>query len=154
VGVCIGKSTYARIGIIVNADPLEPEWKGKVTIEISNTTPLPAKVYAGEGIAQVLFLGPTPPARPPTPTRPASYQNQKGLTLPFVIGSPPPRRERFALIEHGLYTGVQKWYKGRSVNNLTAGPQCRPSILFTGHALLCKQDEVCGMDGLRRLYRT
>ena len=69
VGVCIGKSTYARIGIIVNVTPLEPEWKGKVTIEISNTTPLPAKVYADKA---------------------GKYQNQKGLTLPFVVGSPPP----------------------------------------------------------------
>src|SRR3954462_4966670 len=56
IGVCLGKSTYARIGIIVNVTPIEPEWKGKVTIEISNTTPLPAKVYSGEGIAQVLFF--------------------------------------------------------------------------------------------------
>ena len=54
--ICVGKSTYARIGIIVNVTPLEPEWRGKVTIEISNTTPLPAKVYAGEGIAQILFF--------------------------------------------------------------------------------------------------
>src|SRR5437879_6129279 len=56
LGVCVGKSTYARCGIIVNVTPLEPERRGKVTIEISNTTPLPAKVYAGEGIAQVIFL--------------------------------------------------------------------------------------------------
>ena len=56
LGVCLGKSTYARCGIIVNVTPLEPEWRGKITIEISNTTPLPAKIYAGEGIAQILFF--------------------------------------------------------------------------------------------------
>src|SRR5262245_53264886 len=56
IAVCVGKSTYARCGIIVNVTPLEPEWRGKVTIEISNTTPLPAKIYAGEGIAQILFF--------------------------------------------------------------------------------------------------
>jgi len=72
-----------------------------VTIEISNTTPLPAKVYAGEGIAQVLFLRADAPCKTSYADKAGKYQNQKGLTLPFVIGSPPPRRERFALIEHG-----------------------------------------------------
>lgn len=56
LAVCVGKSTYARCGIIVNVTPLEPEWRGKVTVEISNTTPLPARIYAGEGIMQILFL--------------------------------------------------------------------------------------------------
>ncbi|MEY5059918.1 MAG: hypothetical protein RJA51_1665, partial [Actinomycetota bacterium] len=56
LAICVGKSTYARCGIIVNVTPLEPEWRGKVTIEISNTTPLPAKIYANEGIAQMIFL--------------------------------------------------------------------------------------------------
>src|SRR5450432_3805967 len=56
IGICVGKSTYARCGIIVNVTPLEPEWRGKVTLEISNTTPLPAKVYANEGIAQLVFF--------------------------------------------------------------------------------------------------
>ena len=56
IAICVGKSTYARCGIIVNVTPLEPEWRGKITIEISNTTPLPAKIYANEGIAQILFL--------------------------------------------------------------------------------------------------
>jgi deoxycytidine triphosphate deaminase len=83
-------STYARIGIIVNVTPLEPEWKGKVTIEISNTTPLPAKVYAGEGIAQVLFLRADAPCKTSYADKAGKYQNQKGLTLPFVVGSPPP----------------------------------------------------------------
>ena len=67
--ICLGKSTYARCGIIVNVTPLEPEWEGKVTIEISNTTPLPAKIYANEGICQFLFLQGTSPARRATPTR-------------------------------------------------------------------------------------
>ena len=56
LAICVGKSTYARCGIIVNVTPLEPEWRGKITIEISNTTPLPAKIYANEGIAQILFF--------------------------------------------------------------------------------------------------
>ena len=85
VGVCIGKSTYARIGIIVNVTPLEPEWKGKVTIEISNTTPLPAKVYAGEGIAQVLFMRAEAPCRTSYADKKGKYQDQSGLTLPFVV---------------------------------------------------------------------
>ena len=85
IGICVGKSTYARIGIIVNVTPLEPEWRGKVTIEISNTTPLPAKVYAGEGIAQVLFLTADSPCRVSYADKKGKYQNQPGLTLPFVI---------------------------------------------------------------------
>jgi dCTP deaminase len=84
IGVCVGKSTYARIGNIVNETPLEPEWKGKVTIEISNTTPLPAKVYAGEGIAQVLFLEASQPCKLSYADKKGKYQNQPGLTLPFV----------------------------------------------------------------------
>src|SRR5262245_32923234 len=85
--LCIGKSTYARIGIIVNITPLEPEWRGKITIEISNTTPLPAKVYAGEGIAQILFLRAEEICRTSYADKKGKYQDQKGLTLPFVIGS-------------------------------------------------------------------
>src|SRR4051794_19798767 len=84
IGVCVGKSTYARIGIIVNVTPLEPEWKGKVTIEISNTTPLPAKVYAGEGIAQVLFFEGAAMCKQSYADKKGKYQNQSGLTLPFV----------------------------------------------------------------------
>src|SRR5205823_2449524 len=56
LAICVGKSTYARCGIIVNVTPLEPEWRGRITIEISNTTPLPAKIYSGEGIAQIIFV--------------------------------------------------------------------------------------------------
>src|SRR3989442_4254922 len=85
IAICVGKSTYARIGIIVNVTPLEPEWRGKVTIEISNTTPLPAKVYAGEGIAQVLFLRAEAPCRTSYADKKGKYQDQSGLTLPFVV---------------------------------------------------------------------
>jgi dCTP deaminase len=74
-------------GIIVNVTPLEPEWRGKVTIEISNTTPLPAKIYAGEGIAQILFLRTDAPCQTSYADKKGKYQDQKGLTLPFVIGS-------------------------------------------------------------------
>ena len=87
LGVCVGKSTYARCGIIVNVTPLEPEWRGKVTIEISNTTPLPAKIYAGEGIAQILFLRAEAVCRTSYADKKGKYQDQKGLTLPFVQGT-------------------------------------------------------------------
>ena len=91
IAVCIGKSTYARCGIIVNITPLEPEWRGKITIEISNTTPLPAKVYANEGIAQILFLRTEAVCRTSYADKKGKYQDQKGLTLPFVTGSRPPQ---------------------------------------------------------------
>ncbi|VTS00332.1 dCTP deaminase [Tuwongella immobilis] len=87
IGVCVGKSTYARCGIIVNVTPLEPEWRGRVTIEISNTTPLPAKIYAGEGIAQILFFKGVEPCRTSYADKAGKYQDQKGLQLPFVVGS-------------------------------------------------------------------
>jgi dCTP deaminase len=85
IAVCVGKSTYARVGLIVNVTPLEPEWRGKVTLEISNTTPLPAKVYAGEGIAQILFLRAEAVCRTSYADKAGKYQDQKGLTLPFVV---------------------------------------------------------------------
>jgi dCTP deaminase len=85
--VCVGKSTYARCGIIVNVTPLEPEWRGKITIEISNTTPLPAKIYANEGIAQILFFRADAVCRTSYADKKGKYQDQKGLTLPFVVGS-------------------------------------------------------------------
>lgn len=85
IGVCVGKSTYARCGIIVNVTPLEPEWRGRVTIEISNTTPLPAKIYAGEGIAQILFLRAEEVCRRSYADKAGKYQDQKGLQLPFVL---------------------------------------------------------------------
>ena len=82
--LCVGKSTYARCGIIVNVTPLEPEWRGKVTLEISNTTPLPAKVYADEGIAQMIFLTADRVCAVSYADKAGKYQNQKGLTLPKV----------------------------------------------------------------------
>ena len=89
--ICVGKSTYARCGIIVNVTPLEPEWRGRITIEISNTTPLPAKVYANEGIAQILFFRAEAVCRTSYADKKGKYQDQKGLTLPFVVGSDPPQ---------------------------------------------------------------
>ncbi len=84
LAICVGKSTYARCGIIVNVTPLEPEWRGKVTIEISNTTPLPAKIYANEGIAQMLFLKADRICATSYADKGGKYQNQTGLTLPKV----------------------------------------------------------------------
>lgn len=81
--MCIGKSTYARCGLIVNVTPFEPEWEGHVTIEISNTTPLPAKIYAGEGIAQVLFFEGAP-CDISYAERNGKYQKQRGVTFPLV----------------------------------------------------------------------
>jgi dCTP deaminase len=80
--VCLGKSTYARCGIIVNVTPFEPEWEGHVTIEISNTTPLPAKIYANEGIAQVLFFQGDEPCEVSYKDKKGKYQAQRGVTLP------------------------------------------------------------------------
>jgi dCTP deaminase len=85
--VCVGKSTYARCGIIVNVTPLEPEWRGRITIEISNTTPLPAKIYSGEGIAQILFMRAEALCRVSYADKKGKYQDQQGLTLPVVHGS-------------------------------------------------------------------
>ena len=80
--VCVGKSTYARCGLIVNVTPFEPEWEGYVTLEISNTTPLPARVYAHEGIAQVLFFQSDEPCEVSYADKKGKYQKQQGLTLP------------------------------------------------------------------------
>jgi dCTP deaminase len=80
--VCLGKSTYARCGIIVNVTPLEPEWEGIVTLEVSNTTPLPARIYAGEGIAQMLFFQSDEPCETSYADKKGKYQAQNGLTLP------------------------------------------------------------------------
>jgi dCTP deaminase len=80
--VCVGKSSYARCGIIVNVTPLEPEWEGIVTLEVSNTTPLPARVYAGEGIAQFLFFESDEACETSYADKKGKYQAQKGLTLP------------------------------------------------------------------------
>ncbi len=80
--VCVGKSTYARCGIIVNVTPFEPEWEGHATLEISNTTPLPAKIYANEGIAQVLFFEGDEEPNVSYADKKGKYQAQKGVTLP------------------------------------------------------------------------
>ena len=80
--ICLGKSTFARCGIIVNVTPLEPEWEGHVTLEFSNTTPLPAKIYANEGVAQVLFLESDEDCEVSYKDRGGKYQGQRGVTLP------------------------------------------------------------------------
>jgi dCTP deaminase len=82
--VCLGKSTYARCGIIVNVTPFEPEWEGHVTIEISNTTPLPAKIYANEGIAQVIFFQSDESCEVSYKDKSGKYQAQRGVTLPKI----------------------------------------------------------------------
>jgi len=84
LALCVGKSTYARCGLIVNVTPLEPEWRGKVTLEISNTTPLPARVYANEGIAQLVFLKAEMVCEKSYADKGGKYQDQGGLTLPRV----------------------------------------------------------------------
>jgi len=80
--ICLGKSTYARCGIIVNVTPLEPEWEGHVTLEFSNTTTLPAKIYANEGVAQVIFIESDEVCETSYKDRAGKYQGQKGVTLP------------------------------------------------------------------------
>jgi dCTP deaminase len=80
--ICLGKSTYARCGIIVNVTPLEPEWEGHVTLEFSNTTPLPAKIYANEGVAQVIFFESDETCETSYKDRDGKYQGQEGVTLP------------------------------------------------------------------------
>ncbi len=92
LAICLGKSTYARCGILVNITPLEPEWRGKITIEISNTTPLPAKIYAGEGIAQILFFRAEAVCRTSYADKKGKYQGPEG-----VIHHPPVRRRRCRL---------------------------------------------------------
>jgi dCTP deaminase len=82
--ICVGKSTYARCGLVLNVTPLEPEWRGKVTLEISNTTPLPAKVYANEGIGQLIFLKADVVCAVSYADKGGKYQDQTGLTLPKV----------------------------------------------------------------------
>jgi len=84
LAICLGKSTYARCGIIVNVTPFEPGWEGYVTIEISNTTPLPAKIYANEGIAQVIFFEADEECTVSYADRSGKYQKQTGVTLPRI----------------------------------------------------------------------
>ena len=85
LAICLGKSTYARCGIIVNVTPFEPGFKGHITIEISNTTPLPAKIYANEGIAQVLFIEGDEPCEVTYADKNGKYQAQEGITLPRIL---------------------------------------------------------------------
>tara|TARA_Y100000817_G_scaffold310169_1_gene300364 strand:+ start:518 stop:1075 length:558 start_codon:yes stop_codon:yes gene_type:complete len=82
--ICLGKSTYARCGIIVNVTPFEPEWEGYVTLEISNTTPLPAKIYSNEGLCQVLFFESDEECNQSYKDKMGKYQSQVGITLPKV----------------------------------------------------------------------
>lgn len=82
--LCVGKSTYARCGIVINVTPLEPEWEGYVTLEISNTSSLPAKIYANEGIAQVIFLEADEPCEVSYADKAGKYQKQTGITPPRV----------------------------------------------------------------------
>ena len=82
--ICLGKSTYARCGIIVNVTPLEPGWEGHVTLEFSNTTPLPAKIYANEGVAQFVFIKGNEDPAVSYADRNGKYQGQKGVTLPKI----------------------------------------------------------------------
>ncbi len=82
--ICVGKSTYARCGIIVNVTPLEPEWEGFVTLEISNTTPLPARVYSNEGLCQIIFLGSDEVCETSYKDKKGKYQAQQGIVLPKV----------------------------------------------------------------------
>ena len=82
--ICVGKSTYARCGIIVNVTPLEPGWEGHVTLEFSNTTPLPAKIYANEGVAQFIFIKGNEKPEVTYAKRKGKYMKQKGVTLPKV----------------------------------------------------------------------
>ena len=82
--VCLGKSTYARCGVIVNVTPFEPEWEGYATLEFSNTTPLPAKIYANEGVAQVIFFETDEPCDISYKDRSGKYQGQVGVTLPIT----------------------------------------------------------------------
>jgi dCTP deaminase len=84
LGICLGKSSYARCGIVVNITPLEPGWEGHLTIEISNTTPLPARIYSHEGIAQVLFFEGGEVPEVSYADRKGKYQGQQGITLPKV----------------------------------------------------------------------
>lgn len=84
IATCVGKSTYARCGIIVTVTPLEPEWEGQITVEISNTTPCPARIYAMEGIMQVMFDRTITPCHKSYADKKGRYQGQRGITLPFV----------------------------------------------------------------------
>jgi len=82
IAICLGKSTYARCGVVANITPIEPEWEGHITLEFSNTTPLPAKIYANEGVAQLLFFQSNEMCSVSYADRAGKYQGQQGITLP------------------------------------------------------------------------
>ncbi|MFZ8801398.1 MAG: dCTP deaminase [Candidatus Calescibacterium sp.] len=92
IGICLGKSTYARCGIIVNVTPLEPCWEGYLTVEISNTTPLPAKIYAGEGIAQIIFIKGNEECEISYKDRKGKYMYQQGIVIPKVEFDEPDNK--------------------------------------------------------------
>lgn len=92
LGICLGKSTYARLGVIVNVTPLEPEWEGYITMEISNTSPNAVKVYSNEGIAQIVFFESDEPCKVSYGDRKGRYQKQKGITLPPHLKCGPGER--------------------------------------------------------------
>lgn len=94
MGIVLGKSTYARMGICANFTPLEPEWEGHITVEISNTTPLPSIVYSGEGVAQVLIFQMAAPCEISYADKKGRYQKQRGITLPCVDGSASPAAKK------------------------------------------------------------
>ena len=100
--ICLGKSTYARCGIIVNVTPLEPEWEGHVTLEFSNTTPLPARIYANEGVAQVIFLESDEVCETSYRDRGGKYQGQKGVTLAAHLKVPAKNRGSPKLLTRGV----------------------------------------------------
>jgi dCTP deaminase len=89
ITICLGKSTYARCGIIVNVTPFEPGWEGHVTLEISNTTPLPCRIYAHEGLCQVLFFQGDEPCEVTYSSRSGKYQSQTGIVLPRILPDAP-----------------------------------------------------------------
>jgi len=98
--ICLGKSTYARCGIIVNVTPLEPEWEGHVTLEFSNTSNLPAKIYAGEGVAQMIFHQSDEQCEVSYKDRDGKYQGQTGVTLPRNLVFFLLRLKAFSLFFH------------------------------------------------------
>ena len=88
LAICVGKSTYARCGVIINVTPLEPEWEGHLVVEISNTTPLPSKIYSNEGLGQLLFYSGDQPCETSYADRKGKYQNQQGIVLPRIENAP------------------------------------------------------------------
>src|SRR3546814_17820406 len=105
--ICLGKSTYARCGIIVNVTPLEPEWEGHVTLEFSNTTPLPAKVYANAGACQFLFLKGNEPCEVSYADRAGKYMGQRGVTLPNLYWTGAAWRRGYPPDQKSVVQGME-----------------------------------------------